>query len=90
MIVNDDGTPRRLIEIGTIPGGFDSIFIGENGVDPLAVMIREGNAKLDRIAEEERQRDAARLADIGRARNTRRARVARRLKQAMKAFGGLR
>jgi hypothetical protein len=89
-MMNDDGTPRRMIEIGTLPSGFDATFIGENGVDPLAVMIREGNARLDRIAEEERQREAARLADIERLASTKRARVRRRLGKALKMFARLR
>jgi hypothetical protein len=82
--------PRRLIEIGTLPAGYDSTFIAEGGVDPLAVMIAEGNAKLDRIAGEERQREAARLADNKRAQSTRRARAARRFRSALQMFARMR
>lgn len=85
-LTNDDGTPRRLIEIGTLPAGYNSTFVAEGAADPLAIMIAEGNARLDRIAAEERQREAARLADIERAKNTRRARAARRLKRALRMF----
>ena len=80
-----DDAPRR-IEIGTIPAGYDSIFIAEGGVDPLAIMIREGHARLDaERAEAERVRLAA-LADIERVKNTRRARAARRFKRALQMF----
>jgi hypothetical protein len=77
--------PRRIY-IGDIPSGFDATFVAEGAADPLAIMLREGAAKLDRMAEEERQREAARLADIERAHNTRRARAMRRFRGALKVL----
>lgn len=79
--------PRRLIEIGILPAGYDLTFVAEGAADPLAVMIAEGNAKLDRIAAEERQREAARLADIARLANTRGASAAKRLRHALRLIG---
>jgi hypothetical protein len=78
--------PRRIY-IGDIPSGFDATFVAEGAADPLAVMIAEGNAKLDRLAAEERQREAARLADIARLANTRGARAAKRLRHALRLVG---
>ena len=79
-------TPRRMIEIGTLPSGYDSMFIAEGGADPLAVMIREGNARLDTEREAEERKRAAQAVDIERARDTRRARAARRFRSALKMF----
>jgi hypothetical protein len=79
--------PRRLIEIGTLPSGFDATFIAEGGADPLAVMLREANARLDREhAEAERVRMLA-IADVERARSTRSARAARRFRRALRLIG---
>jgi hypothetical protein len=36
--------PRRLIEVGVFPTG-SAVFI--DGVDPLAILIADANAKLD-------------------------------------------
>ena len=81
-----DEAPRRMIEVGTLPSGYDSMFIAEGGVNPLAVMVRDANARLDaERAEAERKRLAA-LADIARVQNTRRARAAKRLRQALRMF----
>jgi hypothetical protein len=81
-----DDTPRRIY-LGVLPSGYGDTFIAEGAADPLAVMIAEGHAKLDRIAEEERQREAARLADIARLANTRTARAAKRLRHALRLVG---
>jgi hypothetical protein len=78
--------PQRLIEIGTLPSGFDATFIAEGGVDPLAVMIREGNARLDAERAAEAKALAAKAADLERVRNTKRARALRRLTRAFKSF----
>ncbi len=59
--------PRRIV-VGMLPSGGE-IFI--DGPDPIAIMLREANARLDaERAEAERARLAA---DIERAKNTRRA-----------------
>jgi hypothetical protein len=81
--------PRRIY-IGDIPSGFDATFVAAGAVDPLAIMLREGHAKLDRLAAEERQREAARLADIKRTQSTRRARAARRFRSALQMFARMR
>jgi hypothetical protein len=75
---------RRLVEIGTLPAGYDATFA--SGVDPLAVMLREGAARLDaERAEAERARLAG-IAEIDRAKDARRARIARRFRRALKAL----
>jgi F0F1-type ATP synthase epsilon subunit len=83
-----DEPPRRLIEIGTFPSGFDATFI--DGPDPVGVMIADAIRKDDLAkAEAERQRQAA-IADAERAKATRRTRALRRLTKAFKAFARLR
>jgi hypothetical protein len=78
-----DGT--RRIFIGHLPTG-GVTYVAEGEADPVATLIADANAKLDREhAEAERVRLAA-IADIERARNTRSARAARRLKRALKMF----
>jgi hypothetical protein len=79
-------TPRRLIEIGILPTGYGETFT--DGPDPLAVMLREGNARLDRERQAEAKAKAAKLADEARERNTRRARAMRRLGKALKFLRG--
>jgi hypothetical protein len=80
--------PRRII-VGLLPTA-GATYVGEGQEDPVAVMIREAGAELDRQrAAEERLRLAA-IADAARLANTRRARTMRRLNRALKAFARLR
>ena len=75
--------PRRLVEIGVIPSGYDAMYI--DGPDPVSAMIAEASARLDReAAEAERVRLAA-IADHERVRKTRRARTMRHLMRAIRA-----
>jgi hypothetical protein len=81
--VND--TPRKLIEIGTVPSGTE-LFVTEGEIDPIAIMLRQAGETLDRErAEAERKRLSA-IADIERAQRTKRARSLRRLMRAFRAF----
>lgn len=77
--------PRR-VTILLPAAGSNVIYTG--GEDPVAVMIREAGAELDRQrVAEERKRQAA-IADVARLANTRKARSMRRLKRAMHAVFG--
>ena len=83
--------PRRLVQVGSFPTSGAEIFIG--GVDPVAIMVREANARLDaERAEAERARLSA-SADAertkARMRGTRTARAASRLRRALRAFARL-
>jgi hypothetical protein len=73
----------RRVELGTLPRGYDAT---EGAADPLAVMLREGHAALDRIRAEEERALAAKAADIARMANTKRARARRYLGKALKMF----
>jgi hypothetical protein len=73
--------PRRLIFVGVLPSGHDAVFA--DGPDPVAAMVREAGAALDRErAEAERQQKTAAL-DAERARRTKLARARKRLKRAL-------
>jgi hypothetical protein len=77
--------PRRLIEIGTFPSGFDATFI--DGPDPVGVMLADAIRKDDLAkAEAERTRLAA-IAGVARMKNTRRAVTMRRFKRALRLVG---
>jgi hypothetical protein len=53
---------RRLIEIGILPSGYADIFV--DGVDPVAIMVREANERLERErAAAEKARQATAIAD---------------------------
>jgi hypothetical protein len=77
--------PRR-IELGFLPSGGATVFVGDGAVDPIKVLIAEGNAKLDREHAEAERARLAEIADAERMRNTRRARLARRLGKALKVL----
>ena len=80
-------TETRRIIVGVLPSGGSVTYVGEGQADPVARMIAEAGAELDRQrAVEERARLSA-IADIERAKNTRKARNTRRLKRALRAFG---
>jgi hypothetical protein len=79
--------PRRLIEIGTLPSGYDSTFVSEGGVDPVAVMLRAAEQKLDAERAAEAKALAAKADDAERLRRTKEARVMRRLGKALRAAG---
>jgi hypothetical protein len=56
-------SPRRLIEIGVLPSGYTDIFV--DGVDPVAVMVREANERLERErVAAEKARQATAIADV--------------------------
>jgi hypothetical protein len=76
----------RRVELGTLPRGYDATYVAEGAADPLAVMLREGHAALDRIRAEEERALAAKAADIARMANTKRARARRYLGKALKMF----
>jgi hypothetical protein len=53
---------RRLIEIGILQSGYADIFV--DGVDPVAIMVREANERLERErAAAEKARQATAIAD---------------------------
>jgi hypothetical protein len=85
-----DEPRRRLIEIGTMPSGYDDVFLGEGAADPLAAMLREGNARLDAEHAARAKALAAKAADAERAKATRRALTMRRLGRALKMFTRIR
>jgi hypothetical protein len=78
----------RRIELGVLPAGYDSTFA--DGADPLATMIAEGHARLDRMRADEERTRLAQIADQARAEATKRARIARRFRKALKMFARMR
>jgi hypothetical protein len=78
--------PRRVY-VGLVPSGADVIYVGEGAVDPVAIMLREANAKLDAERAAETRALAAKAADIERVRRTKKARVMRHLRKAMTLLG---
>lgn len=80
--------PRRVI-VGLLPTS-GVTYVREGAEDPVAIMIREAGAELDRQRAAEARALAAKVADIERAKNTRRARAMRRLTKAMRMFARLR
>ena len=74
--------PGRIL-VGVLPTAGE-IFV--DGVDPVAVMVREAGAALDAERDAEQRRRLAQAADVERMRDTRRARAMRRLKRAFTAF----
>jgi hypothetical protein len=79
--------PRRVF-VGLLPT-MGEFFV--DGVDPVATMLREANAKLDAErdmqAEQARRRAEALAANVTRTKATRRARLARRFSKALAALG---
>jgi hypothetical protein len=74
---------RRRIEVGVLPRASE-IFV--DGVDPLTIMLRDANARLDA---ERAEADRARLiavAGAARMANTKRARMARRFRKILKVL----
>ena len=82
-------TPRRTIIVGLLPSA-DAVYVAEGAEDPVAIMIREASAELDRQRDAAERAAAAKAADIERARGMRGARNMRRLKRAMRAVFGRR
>ena len=80
-------TPRRII-VGLLPSGGAVTYVAEGEVDPVARMIAQAGAELDRQLAAEVRAAAAKAADIERARGMRGARNMRRLKRAMRAVFG--
>jgi hypothetical protein len=76
-------TPRRLIEIGTLPRAGE-IFV--DGADPIAIMLREADAKLASERAAKAKAAASRVADEERTKAMRRARISRRFLKVWKAF----
>jgi hypothetical protein len=58
--MTDEPPPRRLIEIGTFPSGYDSTFI--DGPDPVATMIADAIRK-DNLAKAEAERARQAVVD---------------------------
>jgi hypothetical protein len=83
-----DETPRRIY-LGVLPSGAD-VFVGEGQSDPVAILLREANARLDAERAAEARAIAAAAADIERVKATRRAHALKRLTKAFKAFASLR
>jgi hypothetical protein len=74
--------PRRIF-VGVIPSGQDVTYVGEGAVDPVAFLINEAAAELDRQRAAEARALAAKAADIERARRTKLARTRRRIRKAL-------
>ena len=78
--------PRKMIFVGVSPSvGMTLVRPGHE--DPITVMVREANARLDRERADAERKRLAVIADAARLANTRRARAARRLNRALRAFG---
>jgi hypothetical protein len=76
----------RRVFVGYLPAG-GVTYVAEGEVDPVATLIADANAKLDRQhAEAERVRLAA-IADVERAKSTRSASAARRFRRALRLIG---
>jgi hypothetical protein len=81
---------RCRVVVGVLPSGGETFVAGS--VNPVAIMLREVGAALDREREIEARALAAKAADvmrateIERAKNTRRARVLRKLSRALRMF----
>jgi hypothetical protein len=80
--------PRRIF-VGYLPSGADT-FVAEGEVDPVARLLADASARLDREREAEARAQAAKAADIERVKNTRRARAARRFRSALQMFARMR
>jgi hypothetical protein len=80
--------PRRLIEIGTFPSGFDATFI--DGRDPVAVALDDATARLDAEKAEAERTRLAQAADVERVQRTKRAKVMRKLGKVLKMVARMR
>jgi hypothetical protein len=79
-----ENAPRRIF-VGYLPTA-DAVFVDEGEPDPVARLLADAGAKLDREREAEARARAAKAADEARAKNTRRARSWRRFKGALTMF----
>jgi hypothetical protein len=75
--------PRRIF-VGYLPTA-DVTYVGGE-VDPVAILLRDAEARLDAERAAEARALAAKAADEERAKNTRRARSWRRFKRALTMF----
>jgi len=84
--------PRRTF-IGVLPAGYADTFVA-GAVDPVAVMLRDADRRLEAEHAAEAKARLAQAADAERAkesaRGMRTARAARRLGRALKALARLR
>lgn len=83
--MNDEPTPRRIY-VGMLPSAGSVVYAGDGSEDPVRVLLREANAKLDAERAAEAKARAAAVADLERARLTRRARAARHLRKALRLW----
>jgi hypothetical protein len=76
--------PKRIF-VGHLPTG-GVTFVADGEVDPVARLIADANAKLDRERAEEARALAAKAADVERLRRTKKARALRRFGRALKTL----
>jgi hypothetical protein len=82
--MSGESPPPRRIFVGLLPSAGSTVVYSSGSEDPVGVMVREANAKLDAERAAEAKALAAKAADIERAKLTRRARAARRLKRVIR------